>query len=108
MASVTLRVPGMYGDHHVIAVRRALLGLEGVSSVTASAMSKQVRVEYDPAKQDAPAITAALEQAGYPVGEPEEAVAAKGKRDPSWQTLGAREVQTNPLDKQMSGDFRKY
>lgn len=108
MASVTLKVPGVYGDHHVTVVRRALLALDGVTAVTASAMFKQVRVEYDPAKLDAPAITAALEAAGYPVGEPEEAVAAKGKRDPAWNVLGPRQVHTNPSDQAMSGDFRKY
>jgi len=55
----------MYGDHHVSEVRRILLELPGVESVYASSCFQVVEVTCDPARIDADAITARLDQAGY-------------------------------------------
>lgn len=55
----------MYGDHHVIEVRRLLLELPGVQDVYASSAFQVVEVTYDPAQLDAGAITARLDEAGY-------------------------------------------
>ena len=81
MKKLTVDVPAMYGDHHVLEVRRILLELPGVSQVNASSSFHVVEVEYDPEKSSQEEITARLEQAGY-LGEllvPEESgVAVQG------------------------------
>ncbi len=55
----------MYGDHHVVEVRRILLALPGVKEVNASSCFHVAQIEFDPAETDAQAINAALEEAGY-------------------------------------------
>ena len=65
MASMSLELPSMYGDHHVIEVRRILLGMEGVSDVYASSGFQVVEVEYNSKKTPKKDLIAALEQAGY-------------------------------------------
>ena len=65
MITLTLELPMMYGDHHVIEVRRLLLALPGVEAVYASSSFRLVEVEYDPAKVKEKEIQATLETAGY-------------------------------------------
>ena len=65
MESVMINVPTMYGDHHVLEVRRLLLKLAGVEDVYASSCFKTVEVTYDPGKTDQASITARLAKAGY-------------------------------------------
>lgn len=65
METLTLRAPAMYGDHHVLEVRRILFELPGVVDVYASSCFQIVEVQYDPEKIDAKQIEARLEQAGY-------------------------------------------
>lgn len=65
MEKVTISVPAMYGDHHVLEVRSLLLALAGVAEVNASSCFQMVEVTFDPAKVTAPQIKAALEEAGY-------------------------------------------
>ena len=65
MASLSLEIPSMYGDHHVIEVRRILLGMEGVSDVYASSGFRVVEVEYNSKKTPKKDLIAALEEAGY-------------------------------------------
>ena len=65
MKKLTLDLPTMYGDHHVIEVRRLLLALPGVEAVYASSSFRLVEVEYDPAKVKDQEIQATLETAGY-------------------------------------------
>ncbi len=65
MEKLTLDLPAMYGDHHVLEVRRIVLELPGVSDVYASSCFHVVEVAYDPAQIQADAIHAALEAAGY-------------------------------------------
>jgi copper chaperone CopZ len=55
----------MYGDHHVIEVRRVLLELPGVEGVYASSAFHTVEVQYDPAKINPSQIESILEAAGY-------------------------------------------
>ena len=69
MEQLALIVPGMWADHHVIAVRGLFREAEGVEVTGASAMDATLRLEYDPAKTDPQSIAAQLEQAGYAAGE---------------------------------------
>jgi copper chaperone CopZ len=65
MEKVTLNVPGMYGDHHVLAVRDILGKLPGVEDIYASSAFKQVVVKFDPAKAKAADFESALSAQGY-------------------------------------------
>ena len=65
MASLSLELPTMYGDHHVLEVRRILLEFEGVSDVYASSGFRAVEVEYNSKKTPKKDLIAALENAGY-------------------------------------------
>ena len=55
----------MYGDHHVVEVRRILLGLPGVEDVYASSSYQMVEVEYDETRLEPDQIEASLEEQGY-------------------------------------------
>lgn len=65
MEEVQIHVPAMFGDHHVLEVRRVLIELAGVLDVYASSAFQTVRVTFEPSKIGKEAITAALETAGY-------------------------------------------
>lgn len=65
MEKVTIEVPTMYGDHHVLEVRRLLLEMPGVEEVYASSCFHVVEVTYDPGKVTAEQLYARLEEAGY-------------------------------------------
>ena len=65
MEKTTIELPSMYGDHHVIEVRRILLEMPGVKDVSASSGFQVVEVDYDPKKTGAADIKAKLEEAGY-------------------------------------------
>ncbi len=65
MASLSLELPTMFGDHHVLEVRRILLGFEGVEEVYASSGFGVLEVEYNSKKVTKKDLTAALEEAGY-------------------------------------------
>lgn len=65
METLTLSVPAMYGDHHVLEVRRLLLALPGVKDVYASSAFKVVEVTYDPAYIERNVIVNTLKTAGY-------------------------------------------
>mgnify|MGYP001026428046 CR=1 FL=1 len=65
MASFSVELPSMYGDHHVIEVRRILLDFDGVSDVYASSGFRVVEVEYNSKKTPKKELIAALEEAGY-------------------------------------------
>ena len=111
MEKVVLEVPTLWADHHVLKVRDALASLEGVEDVYASSAWKQVLVSYDPGKTDPAAIESALAEAGYRVGEGEVPVLVQPtdiRRDPQWGVLGARATETNRVDLEMSGEFRRY
>jgi len=65
MASLSLELPTMFGDHHVIEVRRILLEFDGVSDVYASSGFGVVEVEYNSKKTPKKDLVKALEKAGY-------------------------------------------
>ena len=56
MSKLVLDVPTLWADHHVLKVRDALVTLEGVDEVYASAAWKQVLVDFDAGKTDQAAI----------------------------------------------------
>jgi copper chaperone CopZ len=107
MEQLALIVPGMWADHHVIAVRGLLRDVEGVEVTGASAMDATLRLEYDPATTDPQRIGAQLEQAGYAPGEAPTGGAPPTDK-PAWLTTGVRVTVTDPADLTMSGDHRKY
>jgi excisionase family DNA binding protein len=111
MENVLLDVPAMYADHHVIAVRQALLAVSGVEDVWASSAWQQVQVTFDPTSTSPDHLTRALEQAGYSVSNghlPPSPAPGPHAKDPAWDALGARVTQTNQADLAMSGEFRRY
>jgi copper chaperone CopZ len=69
MDTLTLKLPTLYGDHHVIKARQVVAALSGVAEVVASAALQQLVVKFDSAQLSAEAITSALTASGYPPGE---------------------------------------
>ena len=65
MKKITIEVPAMYGDHHVLEVRRLLFGMPGVKDVYASSAFKIVEVTFDEEKTIAEDIRGKLEEYGY-------------------------------------------
>jgi copper chaperone CopZ len=65
MDKYTLELPTLYGDHHVVEVRRILLELPGVQEVYASSGFHFVEITYDPAQVSEDEMRASLEAAGY-------------------------------------------
>jgi copper chaperone CopZ len=65
MEKLSIDLPTLYGDHHVIEVRRILLEIPGVEDVYASSAFRLVEVTYDPAKVPPEALLTKLEEAGY-------------------------------------------
>ena len=65
MQKVSFDAPAVYGDHHVLEVRRILLALPGVSEVYASSCFHIIEVSFDPAQVSEEQITSLLAAAGY-------------------------------------------
>ncbi len=65
MEKITYELPAMYADHHVIEVRRLLLGTSGVKEVYASSAFQAADVIYDAEILSEEQLTGVLEQAGY-------------------------------------------
>ena len=65
MKTTTINVPNMYGDHHVLEVRRILLEAPGVEDVYASSAFRIVEVTFDEAKVSEVEISQTLGEAGY-------------------------------------------
>lgn len=65
MTVLTLDLPAMYGDHHVVEVRRILLSLEGVEDVYASSGFRAVEITYNAKKITKAQLTEKLDEAGY-------------------------------------------
>jgi len=68
MKVLTLELPVMYGDHHVLEVRRLLLKMPGVEDVYASSSFHTAEVSYDPDQISEAEIIAKLDKVGY-IGE---------------------------------------
>jgi copper chaperone CopZ len=109
MKKITLTIPAMYADHHVTRVKNLLSPIAGVENVTASAAFKEVVVEFDENKTSQDALVQALTDAGYAPGQ-EEVVETSpfATPDAAWEKLGVRVTETNQVDLQLSGEFRKY
>ena len=110
MNVLVIEVPAMYGDHHVLRARRALLDVKGVDEVMASAARRRVAVKFDETVTSAEAVRTALDKAGYapdaiiPVAE-----FPKRHADGSaWFTVLDRITTTELKDREMAGDFRRY
>lgn len=67
MDKATLYAPNISCGHCVMAIKRALGKLEGVSSVEGDPQTKQVVVEYDPARIKLERIESTMAEEGYPV-----------------------------------------
>ncbi len=65
MEKLVLNLPAMYGDHHVIEVRRILLEMPGISNVFASSAFRSAEVSFDPQIASADQIRSVLDAAGY-------------------------------------------
>ena len=65
MENVSLSVPMMYGDHHVLEVRKLLSTLPGIHDIYASSSFQVVEVQFDEAKLTVDEIKETLDQAGY-------------------------------------------
>ena len=84
--SVKLGVGGMHCTGCEETIERAVSGLPGIQSVTASYADSQVLVSFDDIKSDDAAITAAISAAGY---TPSETPATKRSHLPAWLIFAA-------------------
>ena len=105
MASVTVSVPKMFADHHVLKVRDVLYAMDGVEDVFASSAWHAVIVNYIPDKIKPEAINKALTDAGYAPDMPTPILATtigNQFKDPGWDAVGPRATRTNEVDAKMS------
>lgn len=65
MEKVTLQAPGISCMHCVMAIKRAVGKLEGVSNVEGDPTSKKVEVTYDPQKVTLDQIKQTMADEGY-------------------------------------------
>ena len=65
MKTVTYELPNLYGDHHVIEVRKILGEIAGVEDVYASSAFRMVEITYDPSVTNDLDIAVKLDEAGY-------------------------------------------
>jgi copper chaperone CopZ len=63
--TVSFDTPALFGDHHVLEVRRMLLDMPGVENVYASSAFRVVDVSYDTDKTSEEAISQVLSSIGY-------------------------------------------
>lgn len=68
MEKLMIDLPAMYGDHHVVEVRRILLELPGIEDVYASSSFRAAEISFDPAEIEPETISGKLDEAGY-IGE---------------------------------------
>ena len=66
MKNTTVTVPNMSCGHCKMRIEKALNGLDGVSSATATVDTKAVAVEWDESTTNWDTIQASLEKIGYP------------------------------------------
>lgn len=65
MASATFELPTLYGDHHVLEVRKLLAPLPGIKNIYASSCFHIVEIQFDETQLTAEAIKTCLAEAGY-------------------------------------------
>jgi copper ion binding protein len=66
---ITLQAPDISCGHCVASIQDRLGGLDGIEKVSASAETKLVDIDFDPAKVDLAKIESELEDEGYPVSK---------------------------------------
>lgn len=66
-AQATLTAPDISCGHCVATINRALDALDGVSRVETNQSTKQITVDFDPARVSLERIAAVLDEEGYPV-----------------------------------------
>ncbi len=67
MDTATLRAPNISCGHCVMAIKKAVGKLQGVSSVEGDPETKVVTVSYDPSQVNLTSIEDAMAEEGYPV-----------------------------------------
>jgi copper chaperone CopZ len=65
MKTKTFEIPTLYGDHHVLEVRRILFAIPGVKDVYASSAFQTVEVIYDENLTNDLDIAVKLDESGY-------------------------------------------
>jgi len=65
MKTITFELPALYGDHHVVEVRRLLLEIAGVEDVYASSAFHVVEITFDPTRVTEDSLKKTLDEAGY-------------------------------------------
>ncbi len=110
MEKVTFSIPAMWADHHVLAVREALSRVSGVEDITASAMYKDVVIQYDPTTTNPDTLAQVLSEAGYDIAKSPELPTYPERIDDSsdWFQFQERITETDMRDLIMSGDHRQY
>ena len=100
MEKARYEVPKMYGDHHVLKVREALMSLEGVGDVLASSARRVVVVWFDPSVTQADSLEQELKSLGYGPGDEESLpVLPRPADDESpWFQILPRATRTNVTD----------
>jgi len=110
MKELTLTIPGLFADHHVLRIRKAL-DIPGIEELYASSAWRQVWIRYDEDTLSEDAIEDMFHTLGYELDEKEPPLLVeriRAGRDPQWEKLAARVTKTNPADLKMSGEFRRY
>ena len=111
MEKLTLDLPTMYGDHHVLEVRHILLQIPGVQEVYASSAFRAVEITYDPAKVGQDTLVAALDEAGYsgdlpvPVEMSTAAVQGNGGKRPYFRHTATYETTRNVVSFQQRVNY---
>jgi len=65
MKTTTFDVPALYGDHHVLEVRRVLSEMPGIENIYASSAFRAIEVTFDPDKVSEQDIRGKLDEMGY-------------------------------------------
>ncbi len=63
----TLTAPDISCAHCVATINKAVGGLDGVSKVATDEQTRQIAIEFDPARVSLAQIEATLDEEGYPV-----------------------------------------
>jgi copper chaperone CopZ len=110
MEKVTFTLPSMWADHHVLNVRQALGQVSGVQDIVASALYKDVLIQYDPTVVKPEALANKLAEAGYEIADAPQLPSYPKRKDDSsdWFQFQERVTKTDERDLIMSGDHRKY
>ena len=110
MEKVTFSIPAMWADHHVLAIREALGQVRGVEDIVASALFKDVLIEYDPATVSTETLVKVLSGAGYQIAQSPLLPTYPERTDDGsdWFRFQERVTETDLRDLEMSGDHRKY